>query len=351
MVLAPRLSGVARARRATRGLWFVAVAVGPFAYGLGGAETAIAALGMGLGLGFYLAWYLDSPDGTLLAVGAGLVCGLQAGFTLRTSAAVVHSGVPLALCVGRLDGFRKTTMSSIRSSVRTVGVVAVIVTAAGSRLHGATAMVGACAIFFGLTLWLATRGDLQASASVVRNVARRALLWVAAVMSPTLLWLALADEIAGPRDRVLTTAGVCAGYSLVFLGARRLARWLDPRLQFLPVLGNYLRVMAVPLGGFMIGYAIIVVVFAGLLASLGRLSPSAFVGMPDPAGFGDWFYLSLATATTLGYGDVSSSSGAAKLILGCEAVVATGWLVAVFGAVSAYIQPQLASLSGPNRSP
>ena len=59
----------------------------------------------------------------------------------------------------------------------------------------------------------------------------------------------------------------------VFLSARAVSVWLQPRLRVYLELTEYLRVMWVPIGGFAIGYLVIILLFAGFLRHAGPFQP------------------------------------------------------------------------------
>jgi hypothetical protein len=57
-----------------------------------------------------------------------------------------------------------------------------------------------------------------------------------------------------------------------------------------------------------------------------------------------WLFFSLATATTLGFADVSPVTASAQTLVGLETIVCTGWMVAVVAAFTAHLQPQFQAL-------
>jgi Ion channel len=132
-------------------------------------------------------------------------------------------------------------------------------------------------------------------------------------------------------------AGVLAGQAF---GAR-----LRPGVAAFAEAAAYLRAMALPVVGFTLGYAFLVLWFAGCFAAVGRLDSAAFssvsAGAPAPGRpFGDFLYLSIMTLSTLGYGDLQPASALARLLTSVEAVGGFAWTVIVFAAVLAYLQPR-----------
>ena len=134
---------------------------------------------------------------------------------------------------------------------------------------------------------------------------------------------------------------VSGGVIGVYTGRR-----LRPLLNALEGTLPYLRAMLVPVAGFTLGYALIAVAFAGLFASIHRLEPSgAFSGVPAEPSFWTFFYFSVMTMTSLGYSDLEATSQLTRFVASTEAVVGIAWMVAVFAAVIAYLQPRFAEIS------
>ncbi len=341
----PPASLAARARDAIRGLWFVVLMVGPFAYGISGGARAASSVALAGLLHVFIAWRLDRRQGAIVAAGAATTMGLLVSFTSSLAASVVHVAVPLYFCVGFLDGFRVSQMDTIRHAAAVTGTTMVVITLALVFEHHPAGVLGSGLVFAPLAIALAASNPRHLRRGTgSRGRLARVLLVIA---TPGLLFIAMGQELGDAPTRAYAVTMLSLSAMLLFWLSRWLARWLDPRLEFLAVLGRYLRAMAVPLGGFTLGYFAIVIVFAGLFATVARLVPGSFVGLPAGTDFAEWFYLSLATATTLGYGDLAPARLLAKLLVGLEAILATGWLVAVFGAVTAYLQPRLAELNEP----
>jgi voltage-gated potassium channel len=94
--------------------------------------------------------------------------------------------------------------------------------------------------------------------------------------------------------------------------------------------------MAVPLGTFVCGYIAIIIIFTGFYGALNQIAPGAFKGFSDDANFLEILYFSIVTATTVGYGDISPASGAARCLVGLQAILCLGWVVVVFVALTAH---------------
>ena len=127
----------------------------------------------------------------------------------------------------------------------------------------------------------------------------------------------------------------------VFLVARAAALWLDPRLLIYGQLAAYLRVMWVPIGGFAVGYLVIIVLFAGFYGMLAHFSPGAFTGVGEEAGIMTWVSFAFFTGVGRDYSGIVPVSAGAQALVGAQLIPSIGWALVVFAAVMVYIQPQL----------
>ena len=128
----------------------------------------------------------------------------------------------------------------------------------------------------------------------------------------------------------------------------RLGRWGRPALFVFEDLAPYLREMAIPFAGFVVGYISLVVAFAGFFGALWRLSGGAAIsGMPADAAFIDFVHASVGIATGTGTA-LTPESPLAKTLVSIEAVFAQGWLIAVFAAVGAHLSPRFSRLAAPS---
>ncbi len=128
----------------------------------------------------------------------------------------------------------------------------------------------------------------------------------------------------------------------------RIGRWGRPALFVFEDLAPYLREMAIPFAGFVVGYISLVLAFAGFFGALWRLSAGAAIsGMPADAAFSDFFHASVGIATGTG-ASIVPESPLAKTLVSIEAIFAQGWLIAVFAAVGAHLSPRFARLAAPS---
>lgn len=149
---------------------------------------------------------------------------------------------------------------------------------------------------------------------------------------------------AGPRFAapVLGVVGALLGVPI----GLRIGRWSRPALFVFEELWPYLREMTVPFAGFVAGYLVLVIAFAGCYGTLWRMSlGGAFSGLPENPDFLDFMYASIGIATGTG-NDLAPRNPMAKVAVSTEAVFAQGWLIAVFAAVGAHLSPRFSRLAG-----
>jgi len=125
----------------------------------------------------------------------------------------------------------------------------------------------------------------------------------------------------------------------------RLGRMFRPVVFVFDELRPYLSEMAVPFAGFVSGYVALVLLFTGLIGSLWRMDPGgAFIGFTTTPAFFDFVHFSVAAATG-GPTGVQANSLPAKAVVSIEAILAQGWMIAVFAAVGAHLAPRFTSIA------
>ena len=157
---------------------------------------------------------------------------------------------------------------------------------------------------------------------------------VGAPLEAWFLWLVVAIVIV-PLT-ALTSLGSILGYRAGWLVADR----VRPGFEALLHAARYLRPLLWPAAGFFIGYLAIAVIFAGYYATLGLLDSRAYKLEPEDATatIGDFLYFSLMTMLSLDNGKIQPIAREAKLIVSIHALLATGWMLTFFAAVTAYVQ-------------
>ena len=150
-----------------------------------------------------------------------------------------------------------------------------------------------------------------------------------------------------PPDLSLKGAFLLAG-ALVGCGTampgRALGLWFRPAVLFFDQLWPYLREMGIPLAAFAVGYLCLTFAFGGFYGALRRSNPSAFDGLPPAPQFWDFVYFSLMTASTANTVIVARSQGA-QVLVAIEVILGLGWLIVVFGALSAHLAPRLEAIA------
>jgi hypothetical protein len=136
-------------------------------------------------------------------------------------------------------------------------------------------------------------------------------------------------------------AGLALGTYLGVLTRER----LNPTII---VAGNvipYLREMVVPTIAFVMGYLLIVFLFANFYWFMWLRNAASFNHVPPSASLGSFLYFSLVTMATVGYGDITPNSTLARTVVGIEILVGLGWVTLVFAAVIAYLQPRFKQIT------
>ncbi len=125
-----------------------------------------------------------------------------------------------------------------------------------------------------------------------------------------------------------------------------LGEWLKPRLRVLVGVFRILQQMWEALLAFLLGYAVIIFIFACFYAAAWQHNrASAFQGIslisPVPPSFGQFVYFSVVTMATLGYGDVIPSDAVTRTLACIEVVIGVGWVTVVLSAASALARPRV----------
>ena len=116
-------------------------------------------------------------------------------------------------------------------------------------------------------------------------------------------------------------------------------RKIAPIVQALYQVLGYLKAMGPPVVAFVLGYLFISFIFAGLYGALWRAYPDSFSGLPPAPTFGDFYYYSAVTISTLG-DPVIRPLGFARLLVCFEVIIGVGWITVVLAAVIELLQDQ-----------
>jgi hypothetical protein len=135
-------------------------------------------------------------------------------------------------------------------------------------------------------------------------------------------------------------SGFAAGAALIALTAFPLidaaAGALRVTATVLTYLVDYFARRAVVLAAFVSGYILTATWFARWFWLIWRADPRAFTGqLGDAPTFADFFYLSIVTIATLGYGDIVPVSGVARAAVTMEVLVGVLWTTLVLAGIVA----------------
>ena len=337
----------------------ITVVVVPFGYATAGTHTDVA-IGAGCGLAIGAAVGLRGNRGP--RPWTGILVGSLLGITavLAASGPVVVGTLVvspvLALGVGLihgedlLDEVSAASFSGYRDALRetlfvsfmlALGLLPAIYTLADPLIFTAIFLF---VPYVALTAGLASRRtagwrDTRPPALLVL-VTALTLAYAVGTMA-----MALMEE--DPGLSAGAGLGVAAGWLLLQLAStvaflvvgRAAIIWLQPRLRVYDRLAEYLRVMWVPIGGFAVGYLIIIVLFAGFYGMLERFGPGAFAD----AGVGvkEWLFFAFFTGLAQDYATIVPISDSARLLVGAHLILSAGWVVVLFAAVMSSIGPKL----------
>ena len=247
----------------------------------------------------------------------------------------------MALALALVDGFGEPRVQGYRDAIRESLVVSLLLTGLG--------FVPDSGVLFFMP-WFFMPSTALISGFFGRTAggthAARLPFWLIVATLVLLALLSLVMVAAGERPGVGTAAPLVLLHAVaipvtVFLCARAIAVWLHPRLLVYGQLAAYLRVMWVPIGGFAIGYLVIILLFAGFYGMLAHFSPGAFTGVGDEAGIMTWITFAFFAGVGRDYTGIVPVSTGAQALLGAQLIPSIGWALVVFAAVMAYIQPQL----------
>ena len=269
------------------GVLFVVV---PFGYAASGDYVeVVTATGYGLVVGLGISLRTQGATRGALGLLAGSVVGMVtvqilANLPQARQGPLNTLPTAMALALALVDGFGEPRLQGYRDAIRETLVVSLLFT-------GLAFLPVNLALFLGPWFLLASTALIAGFFSVSADGSRfgRPPVWLVvaalAMMLLLSLFLVLSGEEASIADAGLVVLGRCVLVPVaVFVCARAVAAWLHPRLLVYGQLVAYLRVMWVPIGGFAIGYLVIVVLFAGFYGMLAHFSPGAFTGAAEDTG-------------------------------------------------------------------
>lgn len=346
-----------------RAVWVaaaVALVVVPFGYAITEVHRDVlmgAGCGLAIGVGIGLRGGAQAGPwmGILIGSIVGIFTALVAGVAPRDGLGVLVPPI-LALAVGMHDGLRETSFSRYRDMSRETFIVSVLLALgffpALVASGGLTSTVAFTVAPLACMPWIALISGLLSHRRQGWHDTRPPwLLVVSAVLLFALLLYLMVDEqvrLARVTPRIVPVLqyvgvmglGLAAVSAAAFLLGRVAIMWLQPRLRVYGRLADYLRIMWVPIGGFAVGYLMIIVLFAGFYGMLERFSPGASFADAG-VGIKEWLFFAFFTGLAQDYASVVPVSDGARLLVGAHLILSAGWVVVLFAAVMSFIGPKL----------
>ena len=143
-----------------------------------------------------------------------------------------------------------------------------------------------------------------------------------------------------PRSLVIIVIAVLVATNLSWW----FGEWLRPRLRTLGDMFRILRQMWEALAAFLVGYLIIIFIFACFYAAAWQFDrATAFRGIDATrfTNFADFVYFSIVTMSTVGYGDVIPANTLTRAIACIEVILGVGWVTVVLGVAAALARPKV----------
>jgi len=126
----------------------------------------------------------------------------------------------------------------------------------------------------------------------------------------------------------------------------RILKLALPFVGLLSTIGQFLNSIRVYVGGFFIGYGIIIILFAHVYLAIEIAHPNLSFNMSggnkihESLSLGDFLYFSTQTITTIGYSDLSPGNAIVKVITVVEIFFGLVWTLFVFGMISSKIEEE-----------
>ena len=328
----------------------IAVVVVPFGYAITGVRDdvlmgAFAGLVVGIGLNLRMGTRNGRSVGILIGAAVGMAAALIAGLVPGNPWGTFVTPV-LALSIGLTDGLGETRIRGYREALLEATLVSGLLGTGLLFVPGGVIGVLGCAVMIGPNaLYVGFFNRNHEGRRFSRPPLGLLLAWVGVLALITWLVMHETEPHRSLDVSVLSAVvAVVAIPTLVFLGARTFAIWVQPRLRLYVQLAEYLRVMWVPIGGFAVGYLAIIVIFAGFFGMLERFVPGSFSGAAE-TGVVDWISFSFYSAIADPSSAIRAASGFARFLVATQLVFSIGWALVVFAAVMSAIQPQLEAIS------
>ena len=323
----------------------VLVIVVPYGYAASGDYAQVVrGAGYGLVAGIGVALRTQRSARSWLGLLVGSVVGMVTAQLLAGLPPTIGPSrtlpTAMALTMALVDGFGEPRLQGYRDAIRESCIVSLLFTGL-AFLPGNSALF--LAPWFLLPSTAVIAGFFSRTADGRRYV--RPPVWLILltlgmmVLLGLLLMLGEEPDIRSAAQTVLVDT--IAVPVAVFVCARAAAVWLHPRLVVYSQLAAYLRVMWIPIGGFAIGYLVIIVLFAGFYGMLAHFSPGAFTGVGDDVGIMAWVSFAFFAGVGRDYSGIIPVSPGAQALVGAQLIPSIGWALVVFAVIMVHIQPQL----------
>ncbi len=193
---------------------------------------------------------------------------------------------------------------------------------------------------------------VTAMAAVVRhgdvNSEPRIIVFTIVVLISITVIIATGNSTAFDTHSItIGTLIILSGLIGMFFGVAA-GRAILPRMLIYKHLIVYLRIMRDGAIAYGIGYISIAALFATFYWASHRFDGSSLSNLPS-ATFGNFFYFSLVTIATVGYGDIAPATPLCKTIASVEILVGLAWTLVVFAALVFYLQKEVEQEAQQNR--
>ncbi len=143
----------------------------------------------------------------------------------------------------------------------------------------------------------------------------------------------------------LMSLSVALSSSIIMFLCIYFIHWFQPSWSTLRYLKPYLNIIYRPLLGITSVYLICTLFFSIWYWAIWTWDNNAIRGPTDSLNLYDFFYFSLVTIATLGYGDILPNSPLTKSLVIIEVICGIGFATVGIAVVLAYVQPRFSRLS------
>jgi hypothetical protein len=128
-------------------------------------------------------------------------------------------------------------------------------------------------------------------------------------------------------------AAAAVGETLVESTARRIALSVAPRAAVIAHVWDFVSRRSLTIGAFFGWYLALSFWFAAMHDVVWSLDPRAYRGLSAEPGLGEFWYFSIVTLATVGYGDIVPASSWARFLTVLEVFTGVAWVTVVIAAL------------------